>query len=118
LTVQLGEVASRAARSAAGPSDGNGKTTFGVNVTPLTPELASQVGVPSSVDGLLVEDVSTASPAADAGVQPGDVIQEVNRQPVLTVDQLRSAVTRRSRSPMLLLVNRAGHELFLTARVS
>jgi S1-C subfamily serine protease len=41
----------------------------------------------SSVHGLLVEDVSTDSPAADAGVQPGDVIQEVNRQQVLTVDR-------------------------------
>lgn len=118
LSVQLDEVKSQAARGLAMPDGGKGKTTFGVNVTPLTTELASQVGVPSSVHGLLVEDVSTDSPAADAGVQPGDVIQEVNRQQVLTVDQLRSAVTRPSHNPMLLLVNRAGHELFLTARVS
>jgi len=48
--------------------------------------------------------------------QPGDMIQEVNRQPVLTVDELRAAVNLRSHNPMLL-VNRAGHGLSLTARV-
>lgn len=118
LTVQLGEVTSAAARPAGKPDDGNGRAALGVSVTPLNPELAAEVGVPSDVRGLLVEDVSADGPAADAGVQRGDVIQEVNRQPVTTVDQLRSAVVRRSRSPMLLLVNRSGHELFLTVRVS
>jgi Do/DeqQ family serine protease len=118
LTVQLDEVKAAAARPAAKPDDGNGKAALGVSVTPLDPELAAEVGVPSDVRGLLVEDVSADGPAADAGVQRGDVIEEVNRQPVTTVDQLRSAVARRSPSPMLLLVNRAGHELFLTVRVS
>ena len=47
----------------------------------------------------------------------GDVIQEVNRQPVQTVDELRTAVRRGSSDkPLLLLVNREGHDLFVTVR--
>jgi serine protease Do len=117
MTVQLDEVKSAAARPAGTPDVGNGKAALGVSVTPLNPALAAEVGVPSDLHGLLVEDVRVDSPAADAGLQPGDVIQEVNRQPVTTVDQLRSAAARRA-NPMLLLVNRSGHELFLTVRVS
>jgi len=56
--------------------------------------------------------------AAEAGVQAGDVIQEVNRQPVQSVDELRAAVRRTSDRPVLLLVNREGRDLFLTVRPS
>jgi serine protease Do len=118
LEVELDEVKSQVAGDTTEPNDVRGKATLGVSVTPINPQLAAQVGVPSDVHGLLVEDVNVDSPAAEAGVQPGDVIQEVNRQPVSTVDQLRSAVTRPLHGPILLLVNRSGHELFLTARVS
>jgi serine protease Do len=118
LTAQLDEVRSQNTREATGPTDDGGKTAFGVSVTPLAPERASQMGLPSDVRGLLVGDVNADSRAADAGLQPGDVIQEVNRQPVLTVEQLRTAVKRPSHGPMLLLVSRSGRALFLTAAAS
>jgi Do/DeqQ family serine protease len=107
LTAELGEVKATAAREATAPIEHDRETALGVSVTPLTPELASEAGVSPDFRGLLVEDVRAASLAADAGLQPGDVIQEVNRRPVTTVDQLRSAVTRPSHDPMLLLVNRS-----------
>ena len=63
-----------------------------------------------------MQDVDPDGRAADAGIQPGDVIQEVNRQPVRTVEQLKSAVQTKSDKPLLFLVSRGGQDLFLTIR--
>ena len=87
-------------------------------VAPLTPELASRAGLPRDARGLVVQEVNPDGRAAEAGVQAGDVIQEVNRQPVQSVDELRAAVRRTSDRPVLLLVNREGRDLFLTVRPS
>ena len=87
-------------------------------MTPLTPERAARAGLPKGTRGVLVEQVNPDGRAADAGIQPGDVIVEVNRQPVQTVDELRSAVRRANDRPTLLLVNREGQDLFVTVRPS
>ena len=54
----------------------------GVTVADLEPEVRRQLGVPAGVRGALVADVEQASNSADAGLQRGDVIMEINRQPV------------------------------------
>jgi len=118
LTVKLDEVAaSKSARNDTDP-DSNDKAALGVSVAPLTPELASRAGLPRDAHGLVVREVNPDGRAAEAGVQTGDVIQEVNRQPVQSVDELRAAVRRTSDRPVLLLVNREGRDLFLTVRPS
>jgi serine protease Do len=89
-----------------------------VSVTPLTPELADRVRAPRNVQGLLVEDVDPDGRAADAGIRAGDVIQEANRQPVKTVDELRSAARRAGDKPLLLLVNRQGRDVFVTVKAA
>ena len=112
MTVKLDEASpERLARRAErdGDSDGRGtdsKTALGVSVAPLTPELADRVRAPRDAQGLLVEDVDPDGRAADAGIQAGDIIQEVNRQPVKSVEDLRAAAGRAADKPLLLLVNR------------
>jgi serine protease Do len=66
------------------PSSGNSMidSLSGVTVADLEPEVRRQLGVPSTVRGALVSDIEQASNAADAGLQRGDVILEINRQPV------------------------------------
>lgn len=118
LTVKLGELAeSRTARRDT-EGDRSDHTALGVSVAPLTPELASRAGVPKDVRGLLVQEVNPDGRAADAGIQAGDVIQEVNRKPVATVEELRAAVRTTTDRPTLLLVNREGRDLFVTVRPS
>ena len=63
-----------------------------------------------------MEDVNPDGRAADAGVQKGDVIQSVNRKPVTTVEDLRSAVRGNSDKPLLVLINREGRDLFVTVK--
>jgi serine protease Do len=67
---------------------------------------------------VVVQDVNPDGRAADAGIQAGDVIEEVNRQPVTSVDELRAAVRKTTERPVLLLVNRQGNERFVTVRPS
>ncbi len=54
--------------------------------------------------------------AAAAGIQPGDIIEEVNRQPVKSVEDLRSALKKATEGPTLLLINREGSDIFVTVR--
>jgi len=116
LSVRLDEVkAGKTARrgSDAGSDD---KSALGVSVAPLTPETAERLGAPKNAHGLVVEEVNPDSRAADAGIRPGDVIEQVNRQPVQGVDDLRAAIRRSADKPVLLLINRQGSEVFVTVR--
>jgi flagellar biosynthesis protein FlhG len=116
LTVTLGEAESKAARADRRSDDeAGGHAALGVYVEPLTPEVANQLGLPRQTRGLVVQDVQDDSRAADAGIRPGDVIQEVNREPVQNIEEFRAAVARSADRPVLLLVNREGNEIFVTA---
>jgi Do/DeqQ family serine protease len=116
LSVTLGEAESKAARAdRRSDDDAAGQAALGVYVEPLTPEVANQLGLPRQTRGLVVQDVQDDSRAADAGIRPGDVIQEVNRQPVQNVEEFRAAIQQSADRPVLLLVNREGNEIFVTA---
>jgi Do/DeqQ family serine protease len=118
LSVTLDEAApSRAARGGMEmPSDSPG--ALGVAVAPLTAEAAARAGLPRNARGLMVQDVNPEGRAASAGIQSGDVIVEVNQKPVSTVEELRAAVQSGANRPLLVLVNRAGRNMFLTVRPS
>ena len=84
IKVKLGEAQTTGARSQGGGEGGRseGAGKLGIAVQPLTPEIARQLGLRSGTSGLVISDVDPSGPAAEAGIQPGDVIVEANRQPV------------------------------------
>jgi serine protease Do len=111
VRVELRELSTaRAAAERAEPAEGG---RLGLSVRPLTSEDARELGLESR-SGLLVADVDPAGPAAAAGLQPGDVIQEVDRKPVKDAAELRAAVKAAGDRPALVLVERKGSSLFLT----
>jgi serine protease Do len=111
MTVKLGELPS--SKEEAKSDDGNSKSALeGVTLENLDADTARQLGLPSSVMGVVVTDVSPASPVAASGLRRGDVIQEVNHQPVKNVSQLEEAI-RKAGPNVLLLVNRKGNTLFI-----
>ena len=111
MMVKLGELPGTEAQAKAeeGTSEG---ALQGVTLENLTSESASQLGLPPTTKGVVVTDISPSSPEADSGLQPGDVIQEVNHQPVKNVTELNQALHKADKNP-LLLVNRKGSTLFI-----
>ena len=86
---------------------------LGLAVQPLTPALAKQLGVPDT-SGLVVAEVKDGSPAAEAGIQPGDVIVQVNRKPTRTVAELRQALAaQKAGEPTLFQIHRKDASLFV-----
>jgi serine protease Do len=95
-------------------SDSTDKSLEGVSVENLTPDTAKQLKLPESTPGVVVAEVNPSSRAADAGLQTGDVIQQVNRQPVANVKDFGRAVGKSGKDDsVLLLVDRGGTTLFL-----
>ena len=63
--------------------------------------------------GVVVTQVQPDSPASEAGLKRGDVIQEVNRKPVKSASDFRNAVTQSAaKSPLLLLIQREDKTIY------
>ena len=84
----------------------------GVSVQSMNPEIAQQAGVNPGTSGVVVTNVDPASAAAGAGLQEGDVIQEVNHSKVANSSDFASAL-QKSKGDSLLLINRKGTKLYL-----
>jgi Do/DeqQ family serine protease len=114
VRVRLAELTAEAAR--AGDEQGGDTASgskLGITVVPITPEIAQQLGLRRGIQGLAVESVDPDGPAAQAGIQSGDLIQEVNRQPVRSAADMASALQKSGGRPPLLLINRGGQTAFV-----
>ncbi len=90
-------------------------TDFGMQLEAITPDVARQLALPRGRGGAIVADVDRGSVAANAGVQPNDVIVEVNRQEVANVSQVTRALQNAPAGrPVFLVIWREGQELFVT----
>jgi serine protease Do len=79
---------------------------FGIRVAQITPELRDRFRIPDNRNGVVVVEVTPNSPAAERGVQPGDLITEVAQQTVGNVAELQErieGVRRANRSTVLML---------------
>jgi len=85
----------------------------GIQVEALTPQIARQLGIDPATRGVVVSNVAEASPAADAGLRRGDVIEEVGRKPVASVAEFQRAARAAGQGSVLLLVNRGGNTSYL-----
>jgi serine protease Do len=71
----------------------HGKPRWGIGLSDLTPDIREQLQVPSDVKGAVVGQVQPGSPADDAGLSRGDVIEEVNREGVQSSADAKKALT-------------------------
>ena len=108
VSVKVGEYHSKTemAENDGDASSPNGKPgKLGLAVGDLTDDVRQQLHIPDSVKGVAVESVRPESPAEDAGLAPGDVILELNRQPVQSADKFVTSVKANAGGKdMLLLV--------------
>ncbi|MGD0840769.1 MAG: DegQ family serine endoprotease [Candidatus Acidiferrales bacterium] len=108
LSVTLAELPETPEAASAPGAESAPSAVAGVDVDTLTSDIAGQLGLPAETHGVVVTQVDPSSAAAETGLQRGDVIQEVNRTPVASVDQYTRAVKAANGQQLLLLINRAG----------
>ncbi|HET8539210.1 MAG TPA: DegQ family serine endoprotease [Anaeromyxobacter sp.] len=82
---------------------------LGVSLAPLTAEMARELGASGS-EGVVVTNVVEGGPAERAGMRRGDVILEVNRQPVKQPDDVKNAIAKMKQGEMALLRVRRGDQ--------
>ena len=87
-----------------------------MNLQPLTPQISRQLELPADTTGVVVTEVDQNGAAAAQGIDRGDVIMEINRQPVASLDDVKSALDKSGDKPILLLISRKGQTIFLTVK--
>jgi len=110
LSVKVGELKEQKVASAKSEEPGG---SWGMQVGDITPELAQQFHLQKD-KGVVVRRVAPDSPAADAGLQPGDVVLEINREKVADVKDFvaKAKDVKASKKPALLLVSRGNATLY------
>jgi serine protease Do len=107
VNVTLGELpGDKSAEEKPGESSGGGLE--GVNVQELTPDALEELQLPAGTHGVVVTSVDPSSAASAAGLDRGNVIQEVNHKPVHNVAEYKQAVSVAGNQSVLLLVSEPG----------
>jgi len=85
---------------------------LGITIQNLTPEIAKGLGLKKET-GVVVTRVEPGSPAANAGIQTGDVIREVDRKPIKDVDDFVQKIQKaKEQDNILLFLQRGQNNLF------
>ncbi|MEV4779135.1 DegQ family serine endoprotease [Burkholderia sp. LMU1-1-1.1] len=112
LTATLGNANDKVATAALDrPDQSSARLKLGLSLRPLDQMEKRQSGIPG---GLVIEDAGGA--AANAGIQPGDVLLSVNGLAVNTVDQVRQVVDKSGKS-VALLIQRGDERIFIPVRL-
>ncbi|MBK4215328.1 Do family serine endopeptidase [Paracoccus caeni] len=104
-----------------GPAQPSAEELLGMKLGQITPEVASDMGLPNGTTGLVVQEVNPESDAAEKGLAPGDVITEAGQQPVTSIDDLKARIDEAreaGRKSLLVLIRREGEPRFLALPVA
>jgi len=85
----------------------------GVEAMTMTPQIARQLQLPAETKGVVLTGVAPGSGAAEAGLQRGDVILEVNRKPVTSVNQFDQYIRESNGKSTVLFINREGRTTYI-----
>jgi serine protease Do len=111
LTVAVGELKEEEVVAAV-PEKGE----LGMTVQRLTPQIAESLGL-DKADGVVVTAVEPGSAADEAGIRRGDVIMEIDRKPIRSLDEYKKSVAAiRKGKGVLFLVRRGESTLFLALK--
>jgi serine protease Do len=119
LPATTAELPSDRALASGGGGDGRGRggdathEKTGIELQTLTPELAARLGVERSAKGVVITSIKDGSPAAQTGLQEGDVIVEVDRKAVATADEAAHGLSARRQGGHLLRIVRGDATLFV-----
>ncbi|MEW5874893.1 MAG: PDZ domain-containing protein, partial [Candidatus Zixiibacteriota bacterium] len=86
----------------------------GIVVEVLDRRTAERSGLRAGTAGVVVREILNHTPAAYSGLQAGDIILEINREGVATVEDFRRLVEKYEGKSVILLVSRAGRLYYLS----
>ncbi len=112
LKVTLGERPADLSTHAGGGGGVEEGTLRGIAVENLTPQIRDQAGIPANVSGVIIAQLDPNSPAAQYGLQEGDVIESINRQPVRSVGDY-NRLAAKAKGQTLLRINRQGNGVYV-----
>jgi serine protease Do len=111
VPVTVGKLPSEKVASA--ESGQTAQSQWGLQLQEVTPQIARQRGLDEK-SGVIVVGIQPGSPAERASLQRGDIIREVNRQPVTSVQEMRDAIAKAdNQDALLLLVQRDQGSVFV-----
>ena len=91
---------------------------LGMKVHDIIPSIQREFGIKDKT-GVVVIDVVPASPADDAGIQPGDVIKEVDRKPIKNLKDYNAVIGKIGENkPLLFLIRRGDQTFYVTIKIS
>jgi serine protease Do len=107
---------------AAGDSDTGSAKALGLTLSPIGPEARKTFKLKDSIQGVIVSSVDPSSAAAEKGLRPGDVIEEVNQQAVSKPTDVSKALDglkkQGKKSALLLVANGAGEVRFVALQLN
>jgi serine protease Do len=125
LSVELGELPDDeqlASLSPEEPETGDAGTVgeLGLTLSSITPEIRQEYGLDEDLEGVVVTEVDASGNAAEKGLQPGDVIIEVDQDPVSTPGEVAQRVSQSKNEGyrvVTLLVIRNGDPSWVAVRL-
>lgn len=98
------------------PGQSGSQKRLGLELQPLTPDMARRLQLPPNTKGMLVTGVDPSGPAAEEGIRQGDVIISINRQPVEKFEDVTSVLEKAGDKPLVLLVARGDQTFYVTVQ--
>jgi serine protease Do len=101
------------------PDDSEVKALTGLTVMGLTKEIARQLGLNKDEKGVVVVRVEPGSPADEAGIKKGDIVKEIDRKRVDTLDDFNKIASNiKKNETVLLFINRGNKKFYAPLRAS
>ena len=120
IDVAVGTLPNQQSASNDSQQGDHGQPRLGVALTPLSPQLRNQLGVPEQTNGAVVAQVSPGSPADQAGLQPGDLVMGVGGKRVSSPAEAATALrdAQANGRPLALRILRDGQASFVAVDLS
>ncbi len=114
LTVKIGELKEETKTAVAITPEI--EKAFGLSVQELTPELAESLSLKGE-NGVVISGINKGSPASDAGLQRGDLIQEIEHEPIENLsDYKRIMKESSSKKQILIVIKHRGHSRYVVLK--
>jgi serine protease Do len=101
------------------PDDGESRFLTGLTVMNLTREIVRQLGFTKDEKGVVVVKVEPGSPADDAEIRKGDIIKEINKKEIYTIEDYNRLIANlQEEESLLLFINRGGKSFYVILKAS